>query len=168
MARWRATSVASVHISAPFDSVCDTPRKCGLHQSIDRSGYNMAAAVKSAKTVAIIGGGVAGLQAARAASGYGFKTVVFEQSTDIGGVWRSNYHNFGVQVPKEFYEFPDFPFDLPRGELAPDSNPSSKPPPECDRASPPPLSLVQDTSRPAPRYRATSRGSHRSTLRPTQ
>ena len=41
----------------------------------------------------------------------------------VGGVWRKNYADFGLQVPKELFEFPDFPYpetfkcdDFPTGE----------------------------------------------------
>ena len=41
----------------------------------------------------------------------------------VGGVWRKNYADFGLQVPKELYEFPDFPYpetfkcdEFPTGE----------------------------------------------------
>ena len=28
----------------------------------------------------------------------------------MGGVWRENYDDFGLQVPKSLYEFPGFPY----------------------------------------------------------
>lgn len=59
-------------------------------------------------TVGIVGGGVAGLQTARSLTKHGFQCTIFEAATEVGGVWRSNYLNFGLQVPKELYEFPDF------------------------------------------------------------
>ena len=62
------------------------------------------------KSIGIIGGGVAGLQTAKALTARGFKVTLFEASNEVGGVWRSNYSGFGVQVPKELYEFHDFPF----------------------------------------------------------
>lgn len=62
------------------------------------------------KRVAIIGGGVAGLQTARALSKIGKEVVIFEKGPNIGGVWRENYADFGLQVPKELYEFPEFPY----------------------------------------------------------
>jgi len=31
------------------------------------------------------------------------------QAPDAGGLWRENYHSYGVQVPSQLYEFPDFP-----------------------------------------------------------
>ena len=35
---------------------------------------------------------------------------MFEKSDNVGGVWRANYADFGLQVPKELYEFPEFPY----------------------------------------------------------
>ncbi|CAE7199890.1 FMO1 [Symbiodinium natans] len=66
-------------------------------------------------SVGVVGAGVAGLQAIRSLEAKGFAVKVFEQDAGIGGVWRENYVNFGVQVPKQLYEFPDFPFNLPWG-----------------------------------------------------
>ena len=60
--------------------------------------------------VAIIGAGVAGLQAASRLKIRGFDITIFEKSDDVGGVWRSNYADFGLQVPKDLYEFIDFPY----------------------------------------------------------
>jgi cation diffusion facilitator CzcD-associated flavoprotein CzcO len=62
------------------------------------------------KKVAIIGSGVAGLQTARALEKIGKDCVIFERSDNVGGVWRSNYDNFGLQVPKELYEFAEYPW----------------------------------------------------------
>lgn len=63
------------------------------------------------KTVGIVGAGVAGLQMARACLAHGLKVVVFDRAPKVGGLWQANYHSYGVQVPKQFYEFPDYPFD---------------------------------------------------------
>jgi len=54
-------------------------------------------------TVGIVGGGVAGLQTARALLAKGFEVTVFESASTVGGVWRENYLNFGLQVPKEVH-----------------------------------------------------------------
>ena len=62
------------------------------------------------RTVGVIGGGVAGLSAARALRARGLNVTVLEAATDVGGVWRANYAGFGLQVPKQLYEFPDLPF----------------------------------------------------------
>ena len=59
--------------------------------------------------VAIIGAGVAGLSAARQLSAADLDCTVFERAGQIGGVWRDGYLNFGVQVQRELYEFPDWP-----------------------------------------------------------
>ncbi len=64
------------------------------------------------KTACIIGAGVAGLTTAKALQGAGVSCKVFERNDRIGGVWTDGYLDFGVQVQKELYEFPDFP--LPR------------------------------------------------------
>ena len=65
------------------------------------------------KTVGIIGAGVAGLATARSLIAQGLDCTVFERSSLLGGVWSDGYLNFGVQVQKELYEFPDWP--LPEG-----------------------------------------------------
>jgi len=62
------------------------------------------------KRVAIIGAGVAGLQTARQLVEAGIDCVIFEKAQDVGGVWRENYDDFGLQVPKSLYEFPGFPY----------------------------------------------------------
>jgi len=73
------------------------------------------------RSVGVIGAGVAGLQMARACKEYGLEVTVFERAPNVGGLWRENYNGYGVQVPKQFYEFPDFPFqavkfgDFPTG-----------------------------------------------------
>jgi dimethylaniline monooxygenase (N-oxide forming) len=61
--------------------------------------------------VAVIGAGVAGLQTLRALKARGIQATALEASSNVGGVWRSNYDNFGLQVPKQLYEFQDFPMD---------------------------------------------------------
>lgn len=73
-------------------------------------------------TIAIVGGGLAGLGAARILGGAGFECTVFERRSRAGGVWTVGYHSYGLQTPKEFYEIPDHPFDgsypnLPSGAL---------------------------------------------------
>lgn len=60
--------------------------------------------------VAIMGAGVAGLQVADQLTRAGFSVVVFEKANDVGGVWRKNYADFGLQVPRELFEFPGFPY----------------------------------------------------------
>lgn len=60
-------------------------------------------------TVSVLGAGVAGLQVAKQLEKAGIKCVLFEKADNFGGVWRENYSGFGLQVPKELYEFPAFP-----------------------------------------------------------
>lgn len=71
------------------------------------------------KTVGIIGAGVAGLATARCLIAKGLQCTLFERNSVLGGVWSDGYLNFGVQVQKELYEFPDWP--LP--ESTPDFTP---------------------------------------------
>ncbi len=71
------------------------------------------------KNVGIIGAGVAGLTTAKMLLAQGVRCTVFERSSKVGGVWTVGYSNFGVQVQKDIYEFPDYP--LPKD--APDFTP---------------------------------------------
>jgi len=61
------------------------------------------------RTVGIIGAGVAGLATAKTLLAEGIDCVVFERGERLGGVWADGYLNFGVQIQKELYEFPDWP-----------------------------------------------------------
>ncbi|MDX1394504.1 MAG: NAD(P)-binding domain-containing protein [Gemmatimonadota bacterium] len=65
--------------------------------------------------IGIIGAGVAGLGTAKTLLAEGFECTVFERASTLGGVWAQGYSNFGVQVQKELYEFPDWPLpdDVP-------------------------------------------------------
>jgi len=84
-------------------------------------GYSLDTAAKDAPTyahvkrVAIIGAGVAGLQLAeRLQKVDGMHVTILESTSKVGGVWSSNYADFGLQVPKELYEFPAFPYPKDR------------------------------------------------------
>ncbi len=59
------------------------------------------------KTVGIVGAGVAGLVTAKTLLAQGLDCTLFERGPALGGVWADGYSNFGVQVQKELYEFPD-------------------------------------------------------------
>ncbi|UWQ27826.1 NAD(P)/FAD-dependent oxidoreductase [Leisingera sp. M523] len=61
------------------------------------------------KTAAIIGAGVSGLATAKNLSKKGVSCTIYDRSSQLGGVWADGYHGFGVQIPKDLYEFPDFP-----------------------------------------------------------
>ena len=65
--------------------------------------------LQDVKRVGIIGAGVAGLATAKALLAEGLDCTVFERAERLGGVWADGYSNFGVQVQKELYEFPDWP-----------------------------------------------------------
>jgi len=58
--------------------------------------------------VCVVGAGVAGLQTVEKFKDIGIDCTIFEKDSDVGGVWRSNYAEFGLQVPWELYEFPGF------------------------------------------------------------
>lgn len=66
--------------------------------------------------IGIIGAGIAGLGAARLLSAAGYDCEIFEKGDQVGGVWASGYHTFGLQTPKSLYEIPDYPMpeDFPR------------------------------------------------------
>ena len=61
------------------------------------------------KSVGIIGAGVSGLLTAKTLMAQGLDCTLFERGDRLGGVWADGYLNFGVQVQKELYEFPDWP-----------------------------------------------------------
>eukprot|EP00931_Biecheleriopsis_adriatica_P043702 TRINITY_DN2496_c0_g1_i8.p1 TRINITY_DN2496_c0_g1~~TRINITY_DN2496_c0_g1_i8.p1 ORF type:complete len:585 (-),score=130.75 TRINITY_DN2496_c0_g1_i8:352-2043(-) len=67
--------------------------------------------------VGVLGAGVAGLQVAEQLTLAGIHCTLFEKAGDVGGVWRSNYVDFGLQVPKELYEFPSHPFPAKHGSF---------------------------------------------------
>lgn len=64
---------------------------------------------KKVRKVGIIGAGVAGLAAAKTLIAEGLECTIFDRAGRVGGVWADGYVNFGVQVQKELYEFPDWP-----------------------------------------------------------
>ena len=61
------------------------------------------------RRVGIIGAGGAGLATAKTLLVEGMECVIFERGERLGGVWADGYSNFGVQIQKELYEFPDWP-----------------------------------------------------------
>ena len=69
--------------------------------------------MKGVRRVGIIGTGIAGLATAKTLSAEGLECTLFERGDRVGGVWADGYSSFGVQAPKELYEFPDWP--LPEG-----------------------------------------------------
>ena len=69
--------------------------------------------------VGIVGAGVAGLASAKTLLASGFDCTVFERAARLGGVWADGYSNFGVQVQKELYEFPDWPLPADVSDFTP-------------------------------------------------
>ncbi len=63
------------------------------------------------KTVAVIGGGVSGLAAAKAFDEKGHRVTGFERSHDFGGVWElsRSYPDVQTQSPKDLYCYTDHP-----------------------------------------------------------
>src|SRR5215475_15487584 len=67
---------------------------------------------RSVKRIGIVGAGVAGLAAAKTLQAEGLDCTVFERAERLGGVWADGYSNFGIQVQKELYQFPDWPLPV--------------------------------------------------------
>lgn len=65
--------------------------------------------ITKVKRVGIIGAGEAGIGTAKMLLSQGYHCTVFERNDQIGGVWTTGYLDFGIQVQRELYEFPDFP-----------------------------------------------------------
>ncbi|MBP7241051.1 NAD(P)/FAD-dependent oxidoreductase [Amaricoccus sp.] len=63
------------------------------------------------KTVAVIGGGISGLAAAKAFDERGHRVTGFERTHDFGGVWELSRSYPGVQTqsPKDLYRYTDHP-----------------------------------------------------------
>jgi dimethylaniline monooxygenase (N-oxide forming) len=87
-------------IGKPIDASADAPTAANEVWSND---------VSKIRRVAIVGAGISGLAIARILLKQGFDCTVFERRSTLGGVWADGYLNFGVQVQRELYEFPDWP-----------------------------------------------------------
>ncbi|WP_127110098.1 flavin-containing monooxygenase [Pararhodobacter zhoushanensis] len=63
------------------------------------------------KIVAVIGGGISGLAAAKAFDEKGHRVLGYERSADFGGVWElsRSYPDVQTQSPKELYCYTDLP-----------------------------------------------------------
>ena len=79
----------------------------------------MTVSFENVKTVGIIGAGVSGISTAKMLLSEGFDCTVFERSGELGGVWADGYSNFGVQVQRELYEFPDWPLPADTPQFTP-------------------------------------------------
>lgn len=60
--------------------------------------------------IAVIGGGVAGIAAARALARFGHQTTVYERSSSPGGVWTVAYPEVRLQNIAAHYRLTDFPW----------------------------------------------------------
>src|SRR5215813_4128001 len=75
--------------------------------------------LSSIRRVAIVGAGASGLATARILLAQGFDCTIFERRAALGGVWADGYLNFGVQVQRELYEFPDWPLPTDAANFTP-------------------------------------------------
>ncbi len=76
-------------------------------------------AMNGIRTVGIIGAGVAGLVTAKTLLRRGYACRLFERANMLGGVWAAGYSNFGTQVQRELYEFPDWPLPADVADFTP-------------------------------------------------
>ncbi len=63
--------------------------------------------------IAIIGGGISGIAAARVLKRFGHEVVIFERSATPGGVWAVAYPEVRLQNIAEHYRLIDFPWPFP-------------------------------------------------------
>ena len=74
---------------------------------------------QKSKRIAVIGAGISGIAAANILQKNGYETVVFEKSTEIGGVWAVAYPEVRLQNISSQYHLSDFPWSF-----APDLHPT--------------------------------------------
>ena len=63
--------------------------------------------------IAIIGGGISGISAARVLLRFGHEVVVLERGPRLGGVWAVTYPEVRLQNIAEQYRLSDFPWPFP-------------------------------------------------------
>ena len=83
-------------------------------RSFSSSSSQEAPQLAPGSRIGVIGCGVAGLQVIRSMRARGYEVTAFDKAP-----WQDNYANFGLQVPKQFYELPDLEMtEASWGELA--------------------------------------------------
>lgn len=72
--------------------------------------------------IAIIGGGISGLVAARVLARFGHEAVIYERAAEIGGIWATAYPGVTLQNTAETYRLSDFdwPFEVAQHPSAAD------------------------------------------------
>ena len=73
--------------------------------------------------VAVIGGGISGIGAAKVLQRNGYDVIIYEKTGKIGGIWSSAYVDARLQSSWHLYEFSDFPHDP---KSAPDRHPTKE------------------------------------------
>ena len=63
--------------------------------------------------IAVIGGGISGIAAARTLKRFGHEVIVYERGPKIGGVWAAAYPGVKLQNTAETYRLSDFPWPFP-------------------------------------------------------
>ncbi|MFC1860793.1 FAD-dependent oxidoreductase [Chloroflexota bacterium] len=61
------------------------PMSCAVNPAVGREGYNDIVPAKAPKKVIIVGGGIAGMEAARIACERGHEVILYEKNTEPGG-----------------------------------------------------------------------------------